>query len=130
VAAGNVAGGRFAFVVRCELRVFRRDQHLPRVSAEHAAHDREDDEGPELTHRPAVLHERGGETAGGVHGGVVHRDRDEWITVSMSPTVTPVKPGDIDLRDVLAITKTNSPVKTISVRITAGSLKPPGECAP
>ena len=31
-----------------------------------------------------------------------------WITVSMSPTVTPVKPGDIDLRLVLAITNTNS----------------------
>ena len=48
----------------------------------------------------------------------------------MSPTVTPVKPGDIDLRLVLAITNTNSAVNTISASITAGSLKPPGECAP
>ena len=53
-----------------------------------------------------------------------------WISVSIRPTATPVKPGDIDLRLVLAITNTNSAVNTISVRITAGSLNPPGECAP
>ena len=53
-----------------------------------------------------------------------------WITVSMRPIVTPVKPGYIDLRLVLAITNTNNAVKTISPSITAGSLKPPGECAP
>jgi hypothetical protein len=39
-------------------------------------------------------------------------------------------PGDIDLRLVLAITKTKIPVNAISAMITAGSLKPPGECAP
>ena len=42
----------------------------------------------------------------------------------------PVKPGDIDFRLVLAMTKTNSAVNTISVRITAGSLNKPGECEP
>ena len=50
--------------------------------------------------------------------------------MSIRPTVIPVKPGDIDLRLVLAITNTNIAVNTISVRITAGSLKPPGECVP
>ena len=36
----------------------------------------------------------------------------------------PVKPGDIDFRLVLAITNTNSAVKTISMRITGAQLEP------
>ena len=43
-----------------------------------------------------------------------------WITVSMRPTVMPVKPGDIDFRLVLAITKMNSAVNTISVEDHGG----------
>ena len=48
-----------------------------------------------------------------------------WISVSMSPTVRPVKPTVIEPRLVLAITKTNSAVNTISTRITTPRSKPP-----
>ena len=37
-----------------------------------------------------------------------------WMTVSMRPTAMPVKPGGIDRRLVLAMTKMKSAVKTIS----------------
>ncbi len=53
-----------------------------------------------------------------------------WMSVSISPIASPVKPAGIDLRLVLAMTNTKSAVKTISTRITTPSPKPPSTLPP
>ena len=53
-----------------------------------------------------------------------------WMSVSASPTTTPVIPGAMDFRDVLAMMKMNTPVNTISAMIAAPSENPPGEWVP
>ena len=53
-----------------------------------------------------------------------------WTSVSISPTVRPVKPTVIEPRLVLAITKTNSAVNTTSTRMTTPRSKPPATAPP
>ncbi len=53
-----------------------------------------------------------------------------WMSVSIRPTVRPVKPIVMEPRLVLAITKTKIAVKNSSAAITAPSPNPPATCPP